>query len=105
LHRQTDAALKEKSKKIAASIKGITKVVDTEEGFTAVAQSADQLVPQIVRAFDQNTIPLASVSFASPSLDDVFLQRTGRRIRSEELQKKPDYAFAKMPKKRKIPFH
>jgi ABC-2 type transport system ATP-binding protein len=100
-----DAALKEKSKKIAASLKGITKVVDTEEGFTAVAQSADQLVPQIVRAFDQNTIPLASVSFASPSLDDVFLQRTGRRIRPEELQKKPDYAFAKMPKKRKIPFH
>lgn len=100
-----NSALKEKSKAIAVGIKGITNVMDTEEGFTAVAQNADQIIPTIVRAFDQNKIALASVNFASPTLDDVFLQHTGRRIRPEELQKRPDYAFAKMPKKRKMPFH
>jgi ABC-2 type transport system ATP-binding protein len=100
-----DRPLKETPKQIVANIAGITKVLDAEDGLIAVAQNADQIIPQIVRAFDQNKIPLASVSFASPSLDDVFLQQTGRRIRPEELQRKPDYAFAKMPKKRRIPFH
>ncbi len=96
---------KEKSRKIIGSIRGVTKVINTDEGLAAIAQNADQIIPDIVRAFDQNKIPLASVSFSSPSLDDVFLQHTGRRIRPEELQKKPIHAFEKMPKKRKIPFH
>lgn len=105
LLEKLDRPWKEKPSQIVANITGVNKVMETEEGLTAIAENADQIIPQIVRAFDQNRIPLASVSFASPSLDDVFLQQTGRRIRPEELQKKPDYAFAKMPKKRKIPFH
>ncbi len=96
---------KEKPRKIAGNIGGVTKVIDTDEGLAVIAQNAGQIIPEIVRAFDLNKIPLASVSFSSPSLDDVFLQHTGRRIRPEELQKKPIHAFEKMPKKRKIPFH
>jgi ABC-2 type transport system ATP-binding protein len=105
LAETSDGALKEKSRKITSNIRGITKVIDTDEGLAAIAQNAGQIIPDIVRAFDQNKIPLASVSFSSPSLDDVFLQHTGRRIRPEDLQKKPDNAFSKMPKKRKMPFH
>jgi ABC-2 type transport system ATP-binding protein len=100
-----NAALKEKSRKIASGIQGVTKVLDTDEGLAAIAKNAGQIIPEIVRAFDLNRIPLISVSFSSPSLDDVFLQHTGRRIRPEELQKKPVYAFSKMPRKRKMPFH
>jgi ABC-2 type transport system ATP-binding protein len=100
-----DGTLKEKSRKIANSVNGITKVLDTDEGLAVIAKNAGQIIPDIVRAFDQNRIPLVSVSFSSPSLDDVFLQQTGRRIRPEELQKKPVYAFTKMPRKRKMPFH
>ena len=101
-----DGALKEKSRKIAGSIQGISKVLDTDEGLAAIAQNAGQLIPDIVRAFDQNNISLVSVSFSLPSLDDVFLQHTGRRIRPEELQKKLVYAFSKKPAhRRKMPFH
>ncbi len=96
---------KEKAKKIASTIHGVSKVIETDEGITAIAKNADAIIPEIVRAFDINLIPVASVSFSSPSLDDVFLQHTGRRIRPEDLQKKPVYAFAKTPKRRKIPFH
>ena len=104
--RDSDGALKEKSRKIAGGIRGVTKVIDTDEGLAAIAQNAGQIIPDIVRAFDQNRIPVVSVSFSSPSLDDVFLQHTGRRIRPEELQKKPVYAFSKAPRRRrKIPFH
>jgi ABC-2 type transport system ATP-binding protein len=96
---------KEKAKKIASTIHGVSKVIETDEGITAIAKNADAIIPEIVRAFDINLIPVASVSFSSPSLDDVFLQHTGRRIRPEDLQKKPVYAFVKTPKRRKIPFH
>lgn len=101
----SDSASKEKSQKIIAAVRGVTKAFDTDEGLAAVAINAEQIIPDIVRAFDQNKISLASVSFSSPSLDDVFLQYTGRRLRPEDLEKKPNYAFAKMPKKRKMPFH
>ncbi len=105
LAETSDGVLKEKARKIIISVRGITKVIDTDEGLAAIAQNAGQIIPDIVRAFDQNKIPIASVSFSSPSLDDVFLQHTGRRIRPEDLQKKPNNAFSKMPKKRKMPFH
>ncbi len=98
-------ALKEKSRKIAEGIQGVSKVIEIEEGLAAIAKNAGEIIPDIVRAFDQNKIPVASVSFSSPSLDDVFLQHTGRRIRPEDLQKKPVYAFTKTPRRRRIPFH
>jgi len=101
-----NGVLKERSRKIASSIHGVTKVLETDEGLAVIAQNAGQIIPDVVRAFDQNKIPLVSVSFSSPSLDDVFLQHTGRRIRPEELQKKPVYAFSKVPRRRhKMRFH
>ncbi len=39
---------------------------------------------------DENNIKLASINFSSPTLDDVFLHHTGKRIRVEELGKMPD---------------
>ncbi len=94
------------AKKIAEDVKGINKVIMTTDGLTAVAHNAGEKIPELIRAFDVNKILVASVTFASPSLDNVFLQHTGRRIRPEELQKKPVYAFTKAaPRRRKIPFH
>jgi hypothetical protein len=40
-----------------------------------------------VRALDSSDIRIASVTFSSPSLDDVFIKHTGRRIRTEDLVK------------------
>ena len=102
----TNGDFKEKSKKIASSVKGVTKVLDIEGGVAAYANHAGQVIPDLVRVFDDNKIPLASISFSSPSLDDVFLQQTGRRIRPEELQKRPSYSLGHNQKRRrKMPFH
>ena len=97
--------LKTKAAKIASSISGVTNTLENDDGLILHTKNAEHIVLSVVRAFDSSNIPLASVKFSSPSLDDVFLQQTGRRMRLEELQKKPTYAFAKMPKRRKIPFH
>ena len=47
------------------------------------------LIADIVRALDSSDIRIASVTFSSPSLDDVFMKHTGKRIRTEELVKAP----------------
>jgi ABC-2 type transport system ATP-binding protein len=81
--------IKTTSIKIAMEIPGVSKAVAFEEGLTVYAKNGGNIVPELVRAFDEAKIPLASVTFSSPSLDDVFLQQTGRRIRPEELSKNP----------------
>jgi ABC-2 type transport system ATP-binding protein len=81
--------VKKSSIKIAMEIPGVSKAVAFEEGLTVYAKNGGNIVPELVRAFDEGNIPLASVTFASPSLDDVFLQQTGRRIRPEELSRNP----------------
>jgi daunorubicin resistance ABC transporter ATP-binding subunit len=79
--------VRDRSKRIVSGIQGVTKVLDIETGLAAYAKNAGALVPDIVRLFDENEIRLTSINVASASLDDVFLQHTGRRIRSEELSK------------------
>jgi daunorubicin resistance ABC transporter ATP-binding subunit len=79
--------VRDRSKRIVSGIQGVTKVLDIETGLAAYAKNAGALVPDIVRLFDENRIRLTSINVASASLDNVFLQHTGRRIRSEELSK------------------
>jgi ABC-2 type transport system ATP-binding protein len=77
------------AKEIIKSMTGVTEIIDSEECMTVYAKNAGLLIADIVRALDSSDIRLASVTFSSPSLDDVFMKHTGRRIRSEELVKAP----------------
>jgi ABC-2 type transport system ATP-binding protein len=87
----------EKMQKIARSVEGVTKVLSTENGLALYARDGSRIVPEVVKAFDNRGITPMSVNLYSPSLDDVFLQRTGRSFRPEPL--------AKHRKRRLIPFH
>src|SRR2546421_1977801 len=79
--------LKDKAKQVLGNLGGITEVVDSDEGIVIYAKNGGFLVPDIVRAFDGAGIKLASIGVSSPTLDDVFLKHTGRRIRPEEIDK------------------
>jgi ABC-2 type transport system ATP-binding protein len=87
---KTDGA---KAKEIIKSMTGVTEIIDSEECLTVYAKNAGLLIADIVRALDSSDIRLASVTFSSPSLDDVFIKHTGRRIRAEELVKAPSATF------------
>jgi ABC-2 type transport system ATP-binding protein len=87
---------KPKAKLLLQSLDGVSSVVDaagSEDCLNVFAKNAGPLVADIVRAFDSSDIKLLSVSFSSPSLDDVFLKHTGRRIRTEDLVKAPSAMF------------
>ena len=79
---------RERAKQVLGGLQGINKIIESDGGLTVYAKNASLIIADIVRAFDSNSIHLSSVNFASPTLDDVFLQHTGRRIRAEELNTK-----------------
>jgi ABC-2 type transport system ATP-binding protein len=83
----------DKAKNLIRSMTDVTEIVDSEECLTVYAKNAGSLIADIVRALDSSEIRLASVTFSSPSLDDVFLKHTGKRIRTEELVKAPSAMF------------
>jgi ABC-2 type transport system ATP-binding protein len=78
-----------KAKEIIKTMTDVTDIKDSEECILVYAQNAASLIADIVRALDSTDIRLTSVTFSQPSLDDVFLKYTGRRIRAEELVKAP----------------
>ena len=82
---------KTRAKELLESLEGVSEVVyvGPEECLNVFAKKAGPLVADIVRAFDSSEIRLLSVTFSSPTLDDVFLRHTGRSIRTEELVKAP----------------
>ena len=63
----------------------ISNIVNSDIGLTVYAKNGGYLVPEIVRTFDEAKIGLSSIGVSSPTLDDVFLKHTGKRIRVEEV--------------------
>jgi ABC-type multidrug transport system ATPase subunit len=63
----------------------ISNVVDSDIGLTVYARNGSYMVPELVRAFDEAQIKLSTIGVSSPTLDDVFLKHTGKRIRVEEV--------------------
>ena len=77
------------AKELIKTMSGVNQILDSEECLTVYAKNAGLLIADIVRALDSSDIRIASITFSSPSLDDVFLKHTGKRIRTEELVKAP----------------
>ena len=80
---------KANAKELIKSLTDVNEIIDSEECLTVYAKNAGLLIADIVRALDSSDIRIASVTFSSPSLDDVFIKHTGRRIRTEDLVKAP----------------
>ena len=82
-----------RAKEIIKTMTDVTDIMESDECLTVYAKNAGLLIADIVRALDSSDIRLASVTFSSPSLDDVFMKHTGKRIRTEELVKAPSRMF------------
>jgi ABC-2 type transport system ATP-binding protein len=88
-----DASLRSRTREILKTIQGVTDVMDSEDGVVAYAKNAGQIITDVVTTLDRNSIRPSFLSVSSPTLDDVFLRETGRRIRSEELSRKETEPF------------
>jgi len=89
----TDGTLRSRTKEILSGVQGVTNVIDSENGVIAYTKNAGLIIADIVTALEHDNIRPAFLSVSTPTLDDVFLRQTGRRIRPEELGKKTTEPF------------
>lgn len=59
----------------------IREIVSYEECLHLTVDKKESALPLILRLLDQSRIPLETVQMATPSLNDVFLKKTGRSLR------------------------
>ncbi|HXW94175.1 MAG TPA: ATP-binding cassette domain-containing protein [Nitrososphaerales archaeon] len=88
-----DPSLRRRAGEVLKTVQGVSSVLESDGGVTAHAENAGQIVPDVITALDRNGIRPSFLSISSPTLDDVFLRATGRRIRSDDLQRKETDPF------------
>jgi ABC-2 type transport system ATP-binding protein len=84
---KSGVAVKAAAKEIVSKLPAVVNVVESGDGLTLYVKDGGYFIPELVRAFDKTDIKLVSINLSTPSLDDVFLKHTGKRIRVEELVK------------------
>ena len=63
-----------------ADLPGVDRVLAEEKGLALYVRDGAGAVPEIVRRLDREGITVGAISVARPTLDDVFLRATGRRL-------------------------
>jgi ABC-2 type transport system ATP-binding protein len=70
-----------KAADLLASEPYVRKTEPTDDGVRLYVDEGASAIPQILRLLDGAGLPLGSIELHRPSLDDVFLAKTGRSLR------------------------
>jgi len=63
---------------------GLERVVAEVDGLALYVEDGAGSIAEIVRRLDRDQITVGAIAVSRPSLDDVFLQATGRRLEGAE---------------------
>ncbi len=81
------ASLAEAGARVAsrlASVGEVSSVDQTSDGIELSVADAHRSIPELIRILDADDVRIGGLSVREPSLDDVFLRYTGKRIRPED---------------------
>jgi ABC-2 type transport system ATP-binding protein len=67
-----------------AGLPGLERIVTERNALALYIENGAGSIAEIVRRLDSEQIEVAALSVARPSLDDVFLQATGRRLEGQD---------------------
>jgi ABC-2 type transport system ATP-binding protein len=67
-----------------AGLPGIERVVAQPDALALYVEDGASSIAEIVRRLDRDRILVGAIAVSRPSLDDVFLQATGRRLEEED---------------------
>ena len=81
---EEESAYSERAEPLVKERDYVTAVSNVGNSLTITVKDGSAAVPDLLRLLHENSIPVANLSMASPTLDDVFLKHTGRTIRAEE---------------------
>jgi ABC-2 type transport system ATP-binding protein len=62
----------------------VVRIEPTADGVTVYVGEAAPAIPELVRRVHGNGVRVGALTMSQPSLDDVFLRHTGKRIREED---------------------
>ncbi len=62
----------------------VSTTARVQDGIAVTVQNGGAAVPGLMQLLASSDVPVSNISVASPTLDDVFLQHTGRTIRDEQ---------------------
>ncbi len=67
------------------TVSGVKEIVPAPDGFHIFAPEGEALMPTLIGTLKQAGIAVKSFTFARATLDDIFLQHTGRRMVGEAI--------------------
>ena len=79
-----DDALNERAEQVVRGQRYVDAVNTADGSIAITVKNGSAAVPDLVSLLHDNQVPIASLTVARPTLDDVFLKHTGRAIRAEE---------------------
>ncbi|TML27396.1 MAG: ATP-binding cassette domain-containing protein [Actinobacteria bacterium] len=74
----------ESTKAAIGELPGLERVVVESEALALYVEDGPASIAEIVRRLDRQRIRVGGIAVARPSLDDVFLRSTGRRLEGDE---------------------
>jgi len=71
----------ESAKVLFGSLQFVQKIIAQENKLYLYVQNGEGLIAEVLRILDKEKIAIQTIGLSRPSLDDVFLQKTGRSLR------------------------
>jgi ABC-2 type transport system ATP-binding protein len=81
-----DAAQVAATELALTGLPGLERVVAEADGLALYVEDGASSIPEVVRRLERERIRAAAISVAQPTLDDVFLKATGRRLEGEDAE-------------------
>ncbi len=78
------------TKSALEGLPGLERIVDGEDALALFTEDGAGSVAEIVRRIDAAGLKVGAISIARPSLDDVFLEATGRRLEADGEHESPE---------------
>ena len=66
------------------SLPGVRQMVEERDALALYVENGAERIPEVVRLLDKADVTANALSVARPTLDDVFLKATGRRLEGDE---------------------
>jgi ABC-2 type transport system ATP-binding protein len=68
---------------------GLERIVIEPDAIAVYVENGAGSIPEIVRRLERDEIPIGGISVSRPTLDDVFLEATGRRLEGDDPGSEP----------------
>ncbi len=96
LPEYADGGLVQRAKRALAGFPGAGEPTSFDHSVAVPVTDAGQSLSALVRRLDEDSVPIAKLTFTTPTLNEVFLRYTGERMRVEDATTAHSSMFASM---------